>query len=260
MRAVLLPLGVAILAFWGEPAYSDPVFTTREQDRAEDRAKEENLPIAWVCSTSEIIADKDPRKTWTGSSHDLTKMAMSTLHEGDDSCVVVFINGGEELRQCPHLVFSEVTTQDPDSGQFRYYYPKIVFTNPDASVFLGKVTCGQLEKERDSALLNMILHASRVMERGVTPSDQPPASTPQSTSSGSSNDTASDPSIGPLSIIPKSDLLPNLNAGSTSLIAIVVLAVTCGCGLLVYQIVQWVRPHDEPPYRHPSQKPPDYPQ
>ena len=166
MRAVLLPLGVAILAFWGEPAYSDPVFSAREQDRAEDRAKDQNLPIAWVCSTSEIIAEKDPRNTWFGSSHDLTKMAMSTLHEDDDSCVVVFIDG-PELRQCPNLVISEINTQDPDSGQFRYYFPKIVFTNPDASVFLGKVTCGQLVKERNSALLNMILHASRAMERGV---------------------------------------------------------------------------------------------
>jgi hypothetical protein len=127
----------------GFPAYYD----ISEHDLAQAEARQRNLPLAWLGGIPEDLNVGNPL---SGSQADLEQMAMATLR---DNAVIIFFDG-RNMAPVPQIVHAQFHIQDdgPLSNGAAWVIPKVVFTNPEVTQILGRVSATQMGEDRDAAL------------------------------------------------------------------------------------------------------------
>lgn len=147
------------------PAYYD----ISEHDKAQAEARQRNLPLAWLGSFPECLTEGAPNP---GSIADLTQMALATLQ---DHAVVIFFDG-RNMAPVPAIIHAQYHIQDdgPLPGGAAWTSPKVVFSNPEVTKILGRVSYTQMSASRDIPL-NSALQVIRNDSTALTP----PPSTPQ---------------------------------------------------------------------------------
>lgn len=170
---LFLPLlGVAAHAY---PQYYD----ISDTPKAQAEARQRHLPIAYLGSWPQALTDSpDP-----GSVADLTQMALATLR---DKAVIIFFDGAN-MAPVPALVHAQYHIHDdgdlPDGAAWQS--PKIVFTDPDITKILGRVSATQMHSGRDIPLTA----ALQTIHNDPTALAQPGASAPAAATSPSGPDT-----------------------------------------------------------------------
>jgi hypothetical protein len=129
------------------PEYYSP--NTLSQAQAE--ARQRNLPLAWVGSNPAFLTVGAPD---SGSAADLTQMAMDTLR---GNAVIVFFDG-RSMTLVPDIVHAQYHLHDDGkaAGNADWVSPKVVFSNPDVTKILGRVSYTQMKDERDIPLNSML--------------------------------------------------------------------------------------------------------
>ncbi len=138
----LLASSVAPLA-QAFPQYYD----IKEHDQAQAEARQRNLPLAWLGGFPE---DLNMAYVRPGGQADLEQMAMATLQ---NNCVIIFFDG-RNMAPVPPIVHAQFHIQDdgplPDGAN--WVTPKVVFTNPEVTQILGRVSAKEMGQDRDAAL------------------------------------------------------------------------------------------------------------
>lgn len=139
---------------------------------AQAAARELNWPLAWVCDFTPNLTAPSPSPN---SEADLTQMAMSYLKT---RAVVIFLNGDDDLLkpQISPVVREQQFFQLDDGplpGGHHFNGPKIVFTDPDITKPLGRVSYTQMVAAREAAIDAVLAPTKAEM---ITPvSAAPPA-------------------------------------------------------------------------------------
>ena len=159
-------LGSSARAF---PQYYD----ISDHDKAQAEARQRNLPLAWLGSFPESLTATAPDP---GSINDLTQMALSTLQ---GNAVVIFFDG-RNMAPVPDIIHQQFHQQDdgPLPNGANWISPKVVFSNPEVTKTLGRVSNTQMKADRDVPLnsaLQIIRHDPDAL---APPASAAPASTP----------------------------------------------------------------------------------
>jgi hypothetical protein len=111
---------------------------------AETEARHRVLPLVWLVAFPQDLK-KEVAPSITRAY--LTQMALRSLH---NRAVVILADAGN-LGALPDLVAKQVRTNEEDDllKNPRLFFPKLIFTNPEASRPLGRVSFRQLVRERD---------------------------------------------------------------------------------------------------------------
>lgn len=151
----------------GFPAYYD----IADHDWAQKEARQRMLPLAWVGGFPEDLNIGIPR---VGSPADLEQMALFTLR---DNAVIIFFDG-RYMGPVPPIVHAQFHIHDDDSlpPNISWLVPKVVFTNPEVTRVLGRVSFTQMKRNRDAALnsaLQLIRNNPTALALPETPSATP---------------------------------------------------------------------------------------
>jgi hypothetical protein len=128
---------------------------------------------------------------------ELEQMAMAALH--DNAVIITF--DGRNMGPVPGNVHGQFHIQDDGvlSGGASWVVPKIVFTNPEVTQMLGRVSAAQMGKDRE-ADINSVLQTIRSNPAALAPPPPPvvaaapaPAVAPASPASGAPITVASSP-------------------------------------------------------------------
>jgi len=141
------------------PAYYD----ISEHDKAQAEARQRNLPLAWLGSFPECLTIGTPNP---GSIADLTQMALSTLQ---GNAVVIFFDG-HNMAPVPDIIHAQYHIQDdgPLPNGAAWTSPKVVFSNPEVTKILGRVSYTQMKADRDIPL-NSALQVIRNDQTALAP-------------------------------------------------------------------------------------------
>jgi hypothetical protein len=147
LHAALFITGLTATWAVAFPEYYSP--NTLSQAQAE--ARQRNLPLAWVGSNPAFLTVGAPDP---GSAADLTQMAMDTLR---GNAVIVFFDG-RSMTLVPDLVHAQYHIHDDgkEAGTADWVSPKVVFSNPDVTKILGRVSYTQMKTDRDIPLNSML--------------------------------------------------------------------------------------------------------
>jgi len=159
------------------PAYHD----IAEHDQAQTEARQRNLPLAWLGGFPEDLNVGSPR---SGSQADLEQMALATLQ---GNAVVIFFDG-RNMAPVPPIVHAQFHLQDDGSlpNGAAWTTPKVVFTNPEVTQILGRVSATEMGQERDVAL-NSALQIIQNNPTDLSPPTPVPSSTPTITTQSDIN-------------------------------------------------------------------------
>jgi hypothetical protein len=138
---------------------------------AQTAARELNWPLAWVCSFTPDLTAPSPDQ---GSEADLTQMAMAYLKT---RAVVIFLNGDDDLLkpQISPVVREQQFFQIDDGplpGGHHFMGPKVVFTDPNITTPLGRVSYTEMHAAREAAIDAVLAPTKAAMAAPV------PAATP----------------------------------------------------------------------------------
>jgi len=149
----------------GFPAYYD----ITEHDQAQAEARQRSLPLAWLGGFPEDLNIGSPRPD---SQADLEQMALATLR---DNAVIIFFDG-RNMAPVPPIVHAQFHIQDdgPLPNGASWVTPKVVFTNPEVTQILGRVSATDMHAERDAALIS----ALQIIRNNPTALALPPAPSP----------------------------------------------------------------------------------
>jgi hypothetical protein len=145
------------------PSYYD----IANHDQAQAEARQRKLPLAWLGGFPEDLNVNGPRP---GSQADLEQMALATLQ---DNAVVIFFDG-KNMAPVPDLVHAQFHIQDdgPLPNGANWVTPKVVFTNPEVTQILGRVSAKEMGIGRDVPL-NSALQIIRNNPMALAPPSPP---------------------------------------------------------------------------------------
>jgi len=140
ISAIILLIGLAPSFAGAFPEYYD----ISDQATAQAEARQRSLPLAWLGSFPECLTVGAPE---VGSINDLTQMAMRTLQ---GNAVVIFFDG-RNMAPVPALIHAQYHIQDdgPLPNGAAWTSPKVVFSNPEVTTILGRVSYTQMKEDRD---------------------------------------------------------------------------------------------------------------
>jgi hypothetical protein len=136
----LLLLSISTLAGWAYPDY----YQLEDRDKAQAEARQRMLPLVWLVAFPNDLTK--PTGSYLTRAY-ITQMALTSL----EGRAVIITADANQLGSLPALIQKEVRTNERDDvlKNPRVYYPKLIFTNPEATKSLGRVSCRQLVRERD---------------------------------------------------------------------------------------------------------------
>jgi hypothetical protein len=179
VKFVLGLLPALVLTVSSLPEY----YTFDARTDAETEARHRVLPLVWLVAFPQDL-NKEVAPSLTRAY--LTQMALRSLQ---NRAVVILADAGN-LGALPDLVNQQVRTNEEDDllkDPRRILFPKLIFTNPEASRSLGRVSLHQLVRERDveiNAELVAIGNDSKALapptesEKAAAAAPPPDASTP----------------------------------------------------------------------------------
>jgi hypothetical protein len=155
----------------GFPAYYD----ISEHEKAQAEARQRNLPLAWLGGYPEVLSMSTTR---SGSLGDVQQMAMATLQ---NNAVIIFFDGAN-MAPVPAIVHAQIHIHDDGNllGGADWNRPKVVFTNPEVTQVLGRVSETDMYAEREAALnsaLQIIRNNPMALALPGAPSASPAANT-----------------------------------------------------------------------------------
>jgi len=155
---------------------------------AQAEARQLKLPLAYLGSFPECLTDAAPNP---GGQSDLTQMALATLQ---GNAVVIFFDG-RNMAPVPAIIHAQYHIQDdgPLPGGAAWNSPKVVFSNPDITKILGRVSHTQMLAGR-AAPLYTALQAIRDDPSALAPLPPPPAPVAAADTSTTTGQPASDDS------------------------------------------------------------------
>ncbi len=176
------------LALVSSTAVADPVYQSDKIKDALDDAKQNQRVVVWFCSSSDLLSEKNPDY---GSQAEITQLCLYQLRNQDDSCVIIFLSGLEDIAKAPNTVQDQfLTVDDPqlNGTKFHMLAPKLVFTDPAETTVFGRLSYTTLQQDRDKALLDMVTHAAHQYKesRNAAGSHDPGQSTSASDPAASS--------------------------------------------------------------------------
>jgi nucleoredoxin len=117
-----------------------PYYTFPDRAEAQEVARQLHWPLAWMEGWASDLSFPDPPPE---SEQDLTQRALESLKTRS---VVIFLNGNDFLGVMSPVIRNQLFTMDdgplPDGHHF--YAPKIVLTDPDITVALGRISKTQM--------------------------------------------------------------------------------------------------------------------
>jgi hypothetical protein len=127
----------------GFPEY----YNIGDHDKAQAEACQRHLALAWVGGFPE---DLTRGYLTMGSQAELEQLVMATLY---GNVVIIFFDG-RNMAPVPDLVHAQFHIQDdgPLSNGASWVTPKVVFTNPEVTQILGRVSATDLKAKREVAL------------------------------------------------------------------------------------------------------------
>jgi len=126
-----------------------PYYSFAELAEAQSAARQLNWPLAWICSDLSVLSVPSPA---TGSDADLTQLEMNYLKS---RAVIIFLNGNEDLDKTSPVVRDQQfyrMDDGPIPGGHHFYSPKVVFTDPNITHPLGRVSHTDVISGRSAAL------------------------------------------------------------------------------------------------------------
>jgi hypothetical protein len=147
-----------------------------DRDKAQAEAQTRHLPLAWLGGFHKDLADTNAEN---GSEAELTQMALSNLQ---GQVVVIFFEGSN-MAPVPDIVHAQdhIADDGPLGGGASWLAPKIVFTNPQVTRILGRVSETQMKADRESAITAMmqtIGHNPAALQTDAAPVQPAPAAAP----------------------------------------------------------------------------------
>lgn len=177
MKAILALVAAFLLFSPAARAQSYPQYygiSNRAKAQAEAQAR--HLPLAWMGAYHADIMETSPDHD---SEAELTQMAMADL-QGQ---AVVILFEASNMGPVPGVVHAQDHIQDdgPLPGGASWSAPKIVFTNPQVTRALGRVSRTQMASDREMAI-NVVLQQIAQDSTALQPSPTPaPATQPLQT-------------------------------------------------------------------------------
>ncbi len=149
----------------GFPAYYD----ISDHDKAQAEARQRNLPLAWLGGFPEVLSMSSTRPDSLG---DLQQMAMATLQ---GNAVIIFFDG-KNMAPVPAIVHAQIHIHDDGELPERadWVRPKVVFTNPEVTQILGRVSETEMRANREVPLNS----ALQIIRNNPTALALPEASSP----------------------------------------------------------------------------------
>ena len=132
-----------------------PYYTMANQADAQAVAQQMQWPLAWVSSRKEDLLANAVQDDETS----LTHLALDYLK---DKSIIIFFDGNQEMGQAPAIVHHQFSQYDDGAaaGGANYVPPKVVFSTPDASRTLGRVSFTQM-KAGGSLAIGDVLDSAR---------------------------------------------------------------------------------------------------
>ncbi|MCE0524004.1 MAG: hypothetical protein LV480_13930 [Methylacidiphilales bacterium] len=126
---------------YGFPAYHDP----SQIDQAKTEARQRDLPLAWLG-----ISPGELDGSFNGPSGEMAKSVLPIL--SSSSVVVLF--DGTQTGLVPQQVYAQFMIMDDGviPGGHHWRSPKVVFTNPEVTKVLGRVSYTQMQDGPEAAL------------------------------------------------------------------------------------------------------------
>ena len=150
MKRALLLIGAVVFLAGVAPSFAGAFpeyYYISDQAKAQAEARQRNLPLAWLGSFPECLTVVAPEP---GSINDLTQMALATLQ---GNAVVIFFDG-RNMAPVPILIHAQYHIQDdgPLPNGAAWTSPKVVFSNPEVTKVLGRVSYTQMKADREIPL------------------------------------------------------------------------------------------------------------
>jgi hypothetical protein len=132
-----------------------PYYTMANQADAQAVAKQMQWPLAWVSSRKEDLLANATQDDETL----LTQLALNYLK---DKAIIIFLDNNNEIGQTPAIVHHQFSQYDDGAAAkgANYLAPKVVFSTPDASRTLGRVSFTQM-KAGGSLAIGDVLDSAR---------------------------------------------------------------------------------------------------
>jgi hypothetical protein len=172
LRAIVLCLSLMPASAGAFPQYHD----ISDTPAAQAEARQRHLPLAYLGGFSDSLTDGSPEP---GSQADLSQMALATLQ---DKAVVIFFDG-RNMGPVPAVVHAQYHIQDdgPLPNGAAWDVPKIVFSDPDITHTLGRVSHTEMKAGRDVPILSalqVIRNDPHVLDSSSAPPVAPPPASP----------------------------------------------------------------------------------
>ena len=152
------------------PASAYPVYyDIANAKQAQEEARARHLPLVWLGSFPECLTEANPERD---SQSELTQLAMHALA---NRAVIVFFDG-RNMAPVPGIVHAQFHIQDdgPLPNGASWNTPKLVFSNPDLTKTLGRVSATQLNRTRDQLIYITLDEISRDPHAFENPPPPPP--------------------------------------------------------------------------------------
>ena len=132
-----------------------PYYTMATRADAQAVAQQMQWPLAWVSSRKEDLLANAVQDDETS----LTHLALDYLK---DKSIIIFLDGNNEMGQTPAIVHHQFSQYDDGAAAkgANYVPPKVVFSTPDASRTLGRVSFTQM-KAGGSLAIGDVLDSAR---------------------------------------------------------------------------------------------------
>jgi hypothetical protein len=146
---------ISLLPAQAAPDVYPDYYTLADHDKAQAEARQRTLPLVWLIAHP---TDLDTPASTTQLRPFLTQMALKTLA---GHAVIILVNV-DLLSHLPDLIARQVRTNEQDDllRHALLLVPKLIFTNPEATKPLGRVSALQLWREHDVEINVLLLEIS----------------------------------------------------------------------------------------------------
>jgi hypothetical protein len=125
-----------------------PYYHMAQQAEAQALADQMHWPLAWLSAYEKDVAPD------ASASTDEVALSMTALKFLKDKTIVILINPDKEMPLTPPIVHHQFSKFDDGTlpGGANYLVPKVVFSTPDATTILGRVSYTQMKISGETAL------------------------------------------------------------------------------------------------------------
>jgi hypothetical protein len=125
-----------------------PYYRYSELADAQAAARKLHQPLAWLCGS---LAALSASGADLGSEDEITRMSVDYLKS---RAVIIFLDGGEDYGKAPPTAMDQFNQLDDGAmpGGHHFYVPKIVFTDADGKLKLGRAWYSEMKDGRETVI------------------------------------------------------------------------------------------------------------